>query len=211
MVRKRNLQPEEKAIWRKVARSVKPIDETKARTLNDEPAETRPVAEKPARKKPSKTVAAQPKSKAKAKPKPKPGKHRASQEVHHQPRHHQAPVPVDRSTEKRVRRGKLDIDARLDLHGLTQDQALSTLTHFLAMAWKEGYRNVLVITGKGAMSRTRERDHEPWEYLDAPGVLRRKLPEWLGNPQLRQYVSGYSSAHTRHGGAGAFYVTLRVK
>jgi DNA-nicking Smr family endonuclease len=205
MVRKRDLQPEEKAIWRKVARSVKPIDAAKARSLNDETVES---AAKPVKAKPSRPASAK-----KVKPKPaksKPAKHRASVDVHHQPRHHQATVPVDRSTEKRVRRGKLDIDARLDLHGLTQEQALSTLTHFLAMAWKDGYRNVLVITGKGAMSRTKERDHEPWEYPDAPGVLRRKLPEWLGKPNLRQYVSGYSSAHTRHGGAGAFYVTLRV-
>ncbi|WP_300551937.1 Smr/MutS family protein [Maricaulis sp.] len=199
MVRKRDLQPEEKAIWRKVARSVKPIDAAKARSLNDE---TIASAAKPAKAKPSNPAPAK---------KPQPVKHRASVDVHHQTRHLQAPVPVDRSTEKRVRRGKLDIDARLDLHGLTQEQALSTLTHFLAMAWKDGYRNVLVITGKGAMSRTRERDHEPWEYPDLPGVLRRKLPEWLGKPNLRQYVSGYSSAHTRHGGAGAFYVTLRVK
>ncbi|WP_300530939.1 Smr/MutS family protein [Maricaulis sp.] len=205
MGRKRDLQPEEKAIWRKVARSVTPLDAAKARSLNDEPVESARENKAVAKKKPAKPAAAKPKSK------PKPKKHRASVDVHHQPRHHQAPVPVDRSTEKRVRRGKLDIDARLDLHGLTQEQALSTLTHFLAMAWKDGYRNVLVITGKGAMSRTKERDHEPWEFPDEPGVLRRKLPEWLGKPNLRQYVSGYSSAHTRHGGAGAFYVTLRVK
>ena len=191
MVRRRTLTPDEKADWRKIARSVKPIDETRARSLVEDTLQSTIEGRKPS--KPKKTKA----------PRPLHG----TQVTH--PLHHHAPVPVDRSTEKRVRRGKLDLDARIDLHGLTQDQALSSLTHFLRMAWSEGYRNVLVITGKGISHREREGD--PWEYPEKPGVLRRKLPEWLGNPQLSQWVSGYSSAHTRHGGAGAFYVTLRVK
>jgi DNA-nicking Smr family endonuclease len=101
------------------------------------------------------------------------------------------------------------IDARIDLHGLTQDQALSSLRHFLAMAHGSGYRTVLVITGKGF--RARERETEPWDYVEEPGVLRRKLPEWLALPEFRQYVSGLAPAHIRHGGGGAFYVTLRVR
>ena len=77
------------------------------------------------------------------------------------------------------------------------------------MAHRGGYRTVLVITGKGL--KTRERDAEPWDYVEEPGVLRRKLPEWLGSPEFRQQVSGIAPAHIRHGGGGAFYVTLRVK
>lgn len=189
MFRKRTLSPGEKAEWRKIARSVKPMDESKARALeeDDAPPAAEPVktGKKPAPKRPARLSG------------------------HPHPPHHHAPVPVDRSAEKRHRRGKLDLDARIDLHGLTQDQALSTLTHFLRMAWHEGYRNVLVITGKGLSQR--ERENEPWEYPEKPGVLRRNLPEWLGNQTLSQWVSGYSAAHTRHGGAGAFYVTLRVR
>jgi len=190
---KRPLRPEEKQIWRKVAKSVKPLDEARQRLLESD--EARPLPEtKPLKTKASGAVR-----------RDKPNHH-----PHHTPvRHHNIPVPVDRSAEKRVRRGKLEIDARLDLHGLTQDQALSTLTHFLRMAFQEGYRTVLVITGKGL--KAREREAEPWEFPDEPGVLRRKLPEWLGNPTLRQWVSGYSTSHVRHGGGGAFYVTLRTR
>lgn len=191
MKSKRPLRPEERQIWRKVAKSVTPLDEARATSLDQDAQNVPPVNTKIT-------------SKAK-KAKDKPSHHP------HQPppRHHHVPVPVDRSAEKRVRRGKLEIDARIDLHGLTQTQALSALTHFLRMAWAEGYRTVLVITGKGLKARSGE--SEPWEYPEEPGVLRRKLPEWLGSPALRQWVSGYSSSHVRHGGAGAFYVTLRTR
>lgn len=119
------------------------------------------------------------------------------------------PTPHDRTGEKRVRRGRLAIDGRIDLHGLTQDQALRSLRHFLQMGHAAGYRTVLVITGKGFKSR--EREVAPWEKVEEPGVLRRKLPEWLGLPEFSQYVSGYARSHARHGGSGAFYVTLRVR
>jgi DNA-nicking Smr family endonuclease len=42
-----------------------------------------------------------------------------------------------------------------------------------------------------------------------PGVLRRSLPLWLAEPEFSVLVSGYASAHARHGGSGAFYVMLR--
>lgn len=192
MIRKRVLSPGEKAEWRKIARSVTPIDESRTRSLEEEIALPKARPEKP-------------KPQNRSRP---PSKKPARRANHPHPPHHHVPVPVDRGAERRHRRGKLELDARIDLHGLTQDQALSTLTHFLRMAWSEGYRNVLVITGKGLSQRDRE--DAPWDYPEKPGVLRRKLPEWLGNSTLRQWVSGYSSAHTRHGGAGAFYVTLRV-
>ena len=164
MARKRSLRPEEKAIWRKVAGSVKPISPERMDRLDD-PEAVEPTPEKP--------------------------------------------VPDSKMSlsEKRVRRGRLEIDGRVDLHGLTQDMALRTLRNFLSMAYRDGYRTVLVITGKGL--KARERESEPWEHHDEPGVLRRKLPEWLGNPKFRQWVSGYAIAHMRHGGGGAFYVTMR--
>lgn len=190
MARKRTLRPEERALWKKVAQSATPLSEAKARAFEDPepPAPPAPVGtapEKPARRKHS--LVHKPQAPA----------------IHH------PPVPHDRSTEKRVRRGRLEIDARIDLHGLTQEAALSSLRHFLGMAHASGFRTVLVITGKGF--KAREREAEPWDYPEEPGVLRRKLPEWLGLPEFRQYVSGLAPAHARHGGSGAFYVTLRVR
>jgi len=95
-----------------------------------------------------------------------------------------------------VARGKEAIDARLDLHGLTQAQAHAALLRFLRDASVRDARLVLVITGKG--SRDGER-----------GVLKRQVPQWLALPEFRSLVVGYEDAGIRHGGEGALYVRLR--
>lgn len=107
---------------------------------------------------------------------------------------------ADRSPEKRVRRGKLDVGAKLDLHGFTQEEARAALNNFLLHARADGVRVALVVTGKGGRLRSGE---------TAPGVLKQRLPEWLAGGDLRPLVSGYSEAHQRHGGGGAYYVFLR--
>jgi DNA-nicking Smr family endonuclease len=107
---------------------------------------------------------------------------------------------ADRSPEKRVRRGKLDVAAKLDLHGFTQDEARAALTRFLLHARADGVRVALVVTGKGGRLRSGE---------TAPGVLKQRLPDWLAGADLRPLVSGYAQAHQRHGGGGAYYVFLR--
>jgi len=43
------------------------------------------------------------------------------------------------------------------------------------------------------------------------GVLRRRLPEWLRDPDIAPMTTGYASAHRRHGGDGAWYVFLRQR
>jgi DNA-nicking Smr family endonuclease len=106
-------------------------------------------------------------------------------------------APLGRRMRARVARGKEAIDARLDLHGLTQAQAHSTLLHFLRNAQARDARLVLVITGKGARG-----DGER-------GVLRRHVPQWLALPELRAFVVGYEDAHLAHGGEGALYVRIR--
>jgi DNA-nicking Smr family endonuclease len=104
-------------------------------------------------------------------------------------------APLGRRMKQRVARGKEAIDARLDLHGLTQAQAHSALLHFLHSAHARGARLVLVITGKGRGSE--------------PGVLRRQVPQWLGLPEFRSLVVGFEDAHIAHGGEGALYVRVR--
>lgn len=103
--------------------------------------------------------------------------------------------PADRGPEKRVRRGRLTVDARLDLHGMTQAEAQAALGRFLAHHRGEGARCVVVVTGKGRGENG--------------GVLRRGLRGWLAAERV--HVSGYAEAHRKHGGGGAWYVFLRAR
>ena len=102
--------------------------------------------------------------------------------------------PQDRSNEKRVRRGKLEVEASLDLHGYTQDAARAALGRFLSAAHRRGHRTVVVITGVGRAGE---------------GVLRRRFPEWMSDPGVAAIISGFAPAHRSHGGAGAFYVFIK--
>lgn len=120
--------------------------------------------------------------------------------------------PVERGTERKVRRGRVEIDARVDLHGETSARARQLLLGFLSRAAMKGHHTVLVITGKGAGARAEDsRRFESWhpDAPSAPGVLRRSLPAWLSEPEFAVLVSGYAPAHARHGGSGAYYVMLR--
>lgn len=103
---------------------------------------------------------------------------------------------LDRSNADRLRRGKMPIEGKLDLHGLTQVQAQDRLEGFVLNAVAAGKRHLLVITGKGAGS-------------GGQGVLRKRVPEWLGNAQLGRHVLAFSYAQKRDGEHGALYVLLR--
>jgi DNA-nicking Smr family endonuclease len=103
---------------------------------------------------------------------------------------------IDRRTDTRLRQGRMAIEGRIDLHGMTQDAAHAALAGFLHRGWSEGRRCVLVITGKGRGG-------------EGGGVLRRALPRWLNDPGLRPLVVAANPAHARDGGDGAFYVLIR--
>jgi len=112
---------------------------------------------------------------------------------------------VDKGLERRLRRGREAVDRRIDLHGMTQDEAFDHLVRRLGAAAGAGERCVLVITGKGAGG-----EGDPADPL-APGrgVLRRRFQDWAALPPLSGVVRAIREAHPRHGGAGAFYVFLR--
>jgi DNA-nicking Smr family endonuclease len=172
---RRHLSEEERALWEHVARQVKPLRK-KPRV-----GKTAAAASEPPPMKPAPSPRPIPSSAA-----PKPGKPAVP-----------PLAPLGRRERARLSRGRSEIDARLDLHGMTQTRAHRTLLGFLQRAHHDGLTFVLVITGKGVVG-----DNER-------GVLRRQVPQWLSLPEFRALVVGFEEAHIGHGGEGALYVRIR--
>jgi DNA-nicking Smr family endonuclease len=116
------------------------------------------------------------------------------------------PLKMDARRFGQMRKGKVAPEARLDLHGLTLDEAHSDLVPFVLSSWSNGLRLVLVITGKG---KPRDERSFGGHAATRHGVLRHHVPHWLGLPPLKQVVLQITEAHQSHGGAGAIYVYLR--
>ena len=108
-------------------------------------------------------------------------------------------APLGRRERSKLSRGRMEIDARLDLHGMTQTRAHRALFGFLQRAHHQGLTFVLVITGKGKIGVAESER----------GVLRRQVPQWLSLPEFRSLVVGFEEAHIGHGGEGALYVRIR--
>jgi DNA-nicking Smr family endonuclease len=174
MSRRRQLSDEEEALWNGFTRSIKPLRTAKS-------AGKRPPAGGKDTPAPPRITAPQPA------PIPAPRK----------------PPPLasfDRRLKQRVARGRDAIDARIDLHGMTQAEAHAALLRFLRRAQADGKRIALVVTGKGGGESRDEGER---------GVLRRQAPHWLALPEFRPFVVGFEAAHVSHGGQGALYVRLR--
>lgn len=187
---RRRLRPEEKELWQKVAHSTKPLPQALRRAAEPQTPTKRP------------------------KPEPDPifdlptafgigTKSDVSKSVIRTPQ----PVPskpvMDTKTYGKMKRGKLVPEARIDLHGMTLDQAHPALTRFILTSYSRGFRLVLVITGKGQ----RDDPHDP--IPRQRGVLKRQVPMWLRMAPLNTAVMDVAEAHLRHGGGGAYYVYLR--
>tara|TARA_R110002050_G_scaffold70425_2_gene151819 strand:+ start:42654 stop:43169 length:516 start_codon:yes stop_codon:yes gene_type:complete len=105
---------------------------------------------------------------------------------------------IDRTLLKKIKQGKVQVDARLDLHGMTQDQAYTALRQFISSCHTNGKKILLVITGKGGMDLGEN---------DRPkGILKQNVPKWL---QTFSEVLSTTEALKHHGGNGAMYVILR--
>ena len=185
MGRKRDLREDEHALWEYVTRDVR---KARGKRLPKPPAnsEPKPVTRPKAVEAPVRAVAAPPVKR---------------------------PAPafgVDGATAERLRRGKIEPDATIDLHGMTQAQAHARLVTFVRRGHEIGNRCLLVITGKGSPSQRKETGQGfAMPERSKAGVLRTLVPLWL--EELRSLVTGVQSAHQRHGGGGAVYVYLRRK
>ena len=115
---------------------------------------------------------------------------------------------LDGRTEERLRRGAIKPDAKLDLHGLTEQLAHQALLNFLRGAQARHFKLVLVVTGKGA----RVAPDAPFDMelnYRSRGILKAVVPRWLGERAFAGIVAGTQAAHQSHGGEGALYVYLR--
>lgn len=165
----RKLQPDEKQIWGKVAKTVSPRRAFKG-----------------------------PKS-----AKPLPPKGPTTQDFANmlrvppleRPSQRGLPQSLDVNQDKKVRRGRVVIDAKIDLHDMTQNMARPALHRAIMRASNRGHKCVLVVTGKG---------------LRGEGVLRRNFTHWIGEPDIRPLIATYAPAHIKHGGSGAWYVFLKT-
>ena len=101
---------------------------------------------------------------------------------------------IDSSSAKKIQQGKMPLEARLDLHGLSQLEARHYLQQFIVTALQNGLRNILVITGKGRMGQ---------------GVLRTNVPQWLSERPLSDHIIAFGPSRPQDGGAGALYVRLK--
>lgn len=175
---RRDLSTDDLKIWRHVTRSVNPLPGFRHPTPEDDD-----IAEEPRREKRSEAVVVE--TPARVSPRPTP------------PLTLGATADMDRRTAQRFQRGDMAVEGRIDLHGLTLDQAHSALTAFVRGAHARGARCVIVVTGKGKGGSI--------------GKIRNETPHWLNQAPLRPLILAVSEARHRDGGAGALYVLLKRK
>ena len=192
------LSSEERELWEHAARSIEPIKGKKGRVhvALEDAGEAPP---RPGKHEPPKAAA------PKHKPVTPPPPSRVTT-----PPPAPAPLSLERRKARKLGSGRIEIEGRIDLHGMRQSEAHVALIRFLQRGYVDGRRWVLVITGKGAPTRTAHDEKLEREGAER-GVLRRNVPRWLAEPELAPIVIGFTTAAIKHGGEGALYVHLRKK
>lgn len=110
---------------------------------------------------------------------------------------------MDKRNFERLKKGKLSVEGRMDLHGMTLAQAHPALNRFVQESYHSGKRLLLVITGKGNAAQSQS------IMPERRGVLRHQVPQWLSMAPLSPLVLQVTQASKKHGGSGAYYVYLR--
>lgn len=209
---RRRVTPDEADLWRRVTRDVRPSDlrrEALARSQPERPEVQRQgvIAHAPAQLTP------------RAKAPLSAGLRAASAAPHPQAPASSVLGAGDPARDRLVASGRIAIERVFDLHGMTQARAETALSRFIAAAFQDGCRCVLVITGKGGPASQASMTRRRFGYGssgddalrdDAPrGLLRERFLDWVDGPTLRPMIARVSQARPRDGGAGAFYVFLR--
>lgn len=173
----KKLSDDDRILWGKVARSTRALPGRMQSIEAFEAALMAAEADEQPASKPPVTAAV---------PTPEPEKPKKTAGHHY---------PLERPVEKKLAKGRLQLEARIDLHGMFQSEAHALLHAFIQRAHERGLRHVLVITGKGAS-------------MGSDGALKRAVPMWFSKPEFRHLISSYETAAQNHGGDGALYVRL---
>jgi DNA-nicking Smr family endonuclease len=104
---------------------------------------------------------------------------------------------IDRRLAQRLHRGDFAVQAHLDLHGYTVDEAKDAVDRFLTAVYASGRRCVRLVHGRGHNS------------IDNRPVLKEQVRLWLSHGRLSRLVLAFATAPATDGGAGAVYVLLR--
>ncbi|MEM8823954.1 MAG: Smr/MutS family protein [Pseudomonadota bacterium] len=190
-MKRRRLSPEDQDVWARYSRTADPLDEARRNAKLPQPvAATTNRPPEPLRS-----------FKLGEKAKTLGSTHALMPSVREQLAAH--PLRMDAKAHKRMRSGKLRPEVKLDLHGMTIDQAHPALTRFVLSSHAQGKRLLLIVTGKGKS--------KPSEgpIPTRLGVLKHQVPQWLRMPPLSSVVLQVAEAHQSHGGSGAYYVYLR--
>jgi len=179
MARDRKLNAEERILWGKVARSTRPMPGKTGELAELDAFLTEAEIEKQTAASPKRPSEGEVEPVTSATPKARSGLH----------------YPLERPVKRKIAKGRLALEARIDLHGLVQSEAHVLLLEFLMRAHERGMRHVLVITGKGSS-------------LGSEGALKRAVPMWFSKPEFRYFISSYETAAHHHGGEGALYIRL---
>ena len=103
---------------------------------------------------------------------------------------------------KKIRKGKLRVESKLDLHGLKYKESNEKVFNFIISSHANGKRILLIITGKGKRLGT----EDGWK---GQGILKQSLPKWLSNRVFEDKISWFDVAPPNYGGNGAYIVYLK--
>lgn len=112
---------------------------------------------------------------------------------------------IDNNTAKRFKREEFPVEATLDLHGCTEDQAYNKVFDFVKTSYIRQKRCILIITGKGLQKKDDE------DFFATKGILKERVPLWLNTPELRPLILSFRHPSAKNGGEGALYILLRRK
>lgn len=110
---------------------------------------------------------------------------------------------IDKATLKKFKKEEFKIEARLDLHGLTEEEAFIKVDNFIPECYNQNKRCVIIITGKGLTVR------EDDDIFTPKGILKRQVPQWLNMPRIRAMILIYKNPSEKLGGSGALYILLK--